>query len=161
MFSTQDALQAAFKNNEINHDVVCVVRWQGPRANGMPELHKLTPALANLQEQGHRVALVTDGRMSGASGKVPAAIHVSPEALAGGPLAKVQDGDLIELDAESGFLNIRVDPAQWALRPSAPPPDKGSERGSGRELFGLFRAHATEAEAGGTSFGASFDRSQS
>ena len=160
VFDSQEALQAAYKAGSLVGDFVAVVRFQGPRANGMPELHQLTPPLANLQDQGRHVALVTDGRMSGASGKVPAAIHVSPEALAGGPLAKVQDGDLIELDAEAGLLNIRVDPAQWALRPSAPPPGKGSERGSGRELFGLFRAHATEAEAGGTSFGASFDRSQ-
>jgi phosphogluconate dehydratase len=126
----------------------------------MPELHQLTPPLANLQDKGFRVALVTDGRMSGASGRVPAAIHASPEALAGGPLAKLQDGDLIELDAERGLLEVRVDPAEWALRPSAPPPGPGHERGAGRELFGLFRAHATEAEAGATAFGPSFDRSQ-
>ena len=160
VFDSQEALQAAYKAGSLDGDFVAVVRFQGPRANGMPELHQLTPPLANLQDQGRHVALVTDGRMSGASGKVPAAIHVTPEALVGGPLAKVRDGDLIELDAATGLLNIRVDAAEWALRPLAPPPG-GSERGSGRELFGLFRAHATAAEAGGTSFGTSFDRSQS
>ena len=100
----RSALQQAFKAGELERDVVCVVRWQGPQANGMPELHKLTPPLSVLQGKGFRVALVTDGRMSGASGKVPAAIHVSPEAAAGGPLAKVRDGDLIRLDAVAGTL---------------------------------------------------------
>ena len=160
VFDSQEALQTAYRAGDLNHDLVAVVRFQGPRANGMPELHQLTPPLANLQDRGFHVALVTDGRMSGASGKVPAAIHASPEALAGGPLAKIRDGDLIELDAERGLLEVRVDPAEWALRPSAPPPASGHERGLGRELFGLFRAHATEAEAGATSFGASFDRTQ-
>ena len=159
VFDSQEALQAAYRAGELNRDLVAVVRFQGPRANGMPELHQLTPTLANLQDKGFRVALVTDGRMSGASGKVPAAIHAAPEALAGGPLARVQDGDLIELDAERGLLEIRVDPAEWALRPLAPPPPPGHERGLGRELFGLFRLHATEAEAGATSFGPGFDRS--
>jgi phosphogluconate dehydratase len=160
VFESQEALQAAYRAGELTGDLVAVVRFQGPRANGMPELHQLTPPLANLQDRGFKVALVTDGRMSGASGKVPAAIHVSPEALAGGPLAKVRNGDLIELDAEAGLLEVKVDPAAWALRPSAPPPDPDRARGSGRELFGLFRAHATEAEAGATAFGPDFDRSQ-
>jgi phosphogluconate dehydratase len=160
IFDSQEALQLAYRAGDLNRDLVAVVRFQGPRANGMPELHQLTPPLANLQDKGFRVALVTDGRMSGASGRVPAAIHASPEALAGGPLAKIQDGDLIELDAERGLLEVRVDPAEWALRPFAPPPGPGHERGSGRELFGLFRAHATEAEAGASAFGPSFDRSQ-
>jgi len=159
VFESQEALQAAYKGGELNRDFVAVVRFQGPRANGMPELHQLTPPLANLQDKGYRVALVTDGRMSGASGKVPAAIHATPEALMGGPLAKVQNGDLIELDAERGTLEIRVDPAEWAVRPLAAPPTSGHEHGFGRELFGLFRAHATTAEAGATSFGPSFDRS--
>ena len=159
VFESQEALQAAYRSGSLDGDLVAVVRFQGPRANGMPELHQLTPPLANLQDRGFKVALVTDGRMSGASGKVPAAIHVSPEALAGGPLAKVRDGDLLELDTERGLLEARVDPAEWSLRPSAPPPGPGHERGLGRELFGLFRAHATEAEAGATSFGAAFDRS--
>ncbi len=159
VFDSQEALQRAYQTGALNHDLVAVVRFQGPRANGMPELHKLTPPLANLQEQGFQVALLTDGRMSGASGKVPAAIHLSPEALAGGALARIQDGDLIELDAEAGTLMVRVDPAQWALRPTAPPPAAAHARGLGRDLFGLFRSHATEAEAGATSFGPSFDRS--
>jgi phosphogluconate dehydratase len=118
------------------------------------------PPLANLQDRGFRVALVTDGRMSGASGKVPAAIHGSPEAFMGGPLARIQDGDLIELDAERGTLEVRVEAAQWAQRPLAPPPGPAHPRGSGRELFGLFRTHATTAEAGATSFGPSFPEGQ-
>ena len=160
VFDSQEALQVAYRAGDLNHDLVAVVRFQGPRANGMPELHQLTPPLANLQDLGFRVALVTDGRMSGASGKVPAAIHASPEAHGGGPLAKLQDGDLIELDAERGLLEVRVDPAEWAVRPLAAAPASGQDRGLGRELFGLFRAHATPAEEGATSFGPSFDRSQ-
>ena len=109
VFDSQEALLAAFKAGELERDVVAVVRFQGPQANGMPELHKLTPPLAVLQGKGFRVALVTDGRMSGASGKVPAAIHVSPEALAGGPLAKVRDGDVVRLDAVAGTLQALVD----------------------------------------------------
>ncbi|MBI1751595.1 MAG: phosphogluconate dehydratase [Acidobacteria bacterium] len=160
VFDSQEAMQAAYQNGSLNRNVVVVVRFQGPRANGMPELHQLTPPLANLLDRGYKVALITDGRMSGASGKVPAAIHASPEALAGGPLAKIQDGDLIELDAERGTLEVRIDPAEWALRPLAQPPATSHDRGLGRELFGLFRAHAAPAEAGATSFGPSFDRSQ-
>ncbi len=160
VFDSQEDLQRAYRAGELNRDLVAVVRFQGPKANGMPELHQLTPPLANLQDQGFHVALVTDGRMSGASGKVPAAIHASPEALVGGPLAKVRDGDLIELDAERGLLEVRVDPAEWALRPAAADSNIGHDRGLGRELFGLFRAHATSAEAGATSFGPSFDRTQ-
>jgi phosphogluconate dehydratase len=160
VFESQEALQVAYHAGELNHDLVAVVRFQGPRANGMPELHQLTPPLANLQDLGFHVALVTDGRMSGASGKVPAAIHVSPEALAGGPLARIQDGDLIELDPERGLLEVRVAPEEWAQRTPAPAPGPGHGRGLGRELFGLFRAHATPAEAGATSFGSSFDGGQ-
>lgn len=160
VFDSQAAFQAAYQAGQLDRDFVAVLRFQGPRANGMPELHQLMPPLANLQDRGHHVAVVTDGRMSGASGKVPAAIHASPEALMGGPLAKVQDGDLIELDATRGRLEIRVDPAEWAVRPLARPPQAAPTRGFGRELFGLFRAHATTAEAGATAFGASFDRSR-
>ena len=116
VFDSQEELLAAFKAGALERDFVAVVRFQGPRANGMPELHKLTPPLAVLQGKGFRVALVTDGRMSGASGKVPAAIHVSPEALAGGPLAKVRDGDLIRLDAVAGTLDALVDDGTWAAR---------------------------------------------
>jgi phosphogluconate dehydratase len=131
--------------------VVCVVRWQGPQANGMPELHKLTPPLAVLQGKGFRVALVTDGRMSGASGKVPAAIHVSPEAAAGGPLAKVRDGDIIRLDAQKGELQVLVAGPMWNARPNAqmPPELKAANGvGMGRELFAGMRRSALTAEEG-------------
>ncbi len=121
MFDGQEALLAAFKAGELERDFVAVVRFQGPRANGMPELHKLTPPLAVLQGKGFKVALVTDGRMSGASGKVPAAIHVSPEALAGGPLGKVRDGDLIRLDAVAGTLQALVDPTPSGRRAVSSP----------------------------------------
>lgn len=145
VFTTQAAVQEAFKAGELDRDVVVVVRLQGPKANGMPELHKLTPPLGVLQNRGFRVALVTDGRMSGASGKVPAAIHLSPEALGGGPIGKVRDGDLIRLDAEAGTLNALVDAAEWDARESALEPPVFE--GTGRELFNLFRA-ADEAERG-------------
>jgi hypothetical protein len=112
-----------FSADELNQDMVCVVRWQGPQANGMPELHKLTPPLAVLQGKGFKVALVTDGRMSGASGKVPAAIHVSPEAAVGGPLAKVLDGDLIRVDAVAGTLQVLVNAAEWEARSAATLPE--------------------------------------
>ncbi len=151
VFNSQDELQAAFKAGELHRDVVCVVRWQGPQANGMPELHKLTPPLAVLQGQGFKVALVTDGRMSGASGKVPAAIHVSPEAAAGGPLAKVQDGDVIRLDGVAGTLQVLVSEAEWAARPLAEMPNDlraANSVGMGRELFANMRRHALKAEEG-------------
>ncbi|MBF5006671.1 phosphogluconate dehydratase [Diaphorobacter caeni] len=151
VFTSQSALQEAFQAGELDRDVVCVVRWQGPKANGMPELHKLTPPLAVLQNKGFRVALVTDGRMSGASGKVPAAIHVSPEALDGGPLAKVQDGDMIRLDAVAGTLDVLVPADQWRNRPLAIPPAAeldSNGHGWGRELFAGFRRNALSAEEG-------------
>ncbi len=151
VFNSQEELLAAFKNHEVNHDVVCVVRWQGPQANGMPELHKLTPPLAVLQGKGFKVALVTDGRMSGASGKVPAAIHVSPEALAGGPLARVQDGDVIRLDAIAGTLQALVPQAEWEARPLAtmPPAQRAANGlGIGRNLFAAQRRNALSAEEG-------------
>jgi phosphogluconate dehydratase len=146
VFSEQDTVLAAFKAGALNHDVVVVVRFQGPRANGMPELHKLTPSLGVLQDQGFRVALVTDGRMSGASGKVPAAIHVSPEALGGGPLAKLRDGDVVRLCADRGELIALVDDDVWDEREAAvaPPPPLGT----GRELFALMRQGADGAERG-------------
>jgi phosphogluconate dehydratase len=146
IFSDQDAVLAAFKAGELNRDVVVVVRFQGPRANGMPELHKLTPSLGVLQDRGFRVALVTDGRMSGASGKVPAAIHVSPEALDGGPLAKLRDGDVVRLCASRGELTAQVDDNEWEMREAAlaPPPPFGT----GRELFALMRHGADGAERG-------------
>jgi phosphogluconate dehydratase len=144
-------LHQAFSADELNRDVICVVRWQGPRANGMPELHKLTPPLAVLQGKGYRVALVTDGRMSGASGKVPAAIHVSPEAAAGGPLAKVRDGDIIRLDANAETLQVLVSDAEWTARPLDTMPEAlraANGIGMGRELFANFRRHALAAEEG-------------
>ncbi len=151
VFDAQDDLLAAFAAGELARDVVCVVRWQGPHANGMPELHKLTPALTVLQKQGHRVALVTDGRMSGASGQVPAAIHVSPEAAAGGPLAKVRDGDRIRLDCDAGLLQVLVDDAEWAARAPVPMPEAlrtANGLGLGRELFAHMRRNVRQAEEG-------------
>ncbi|MCC4117703.1 phosphogluconate dehydratase [Aromatoleum toluclasticum] len=153
VFHDQDDLMAAFKRGELTRDFVAVVRFQGPRANGMPELHKLTPALTVLQDQGYRVALVTDGRMSGASGKVPAAIHVTPESLAGGPLAKVRDGDVIRLDAVAGTLEALVDPAEWTAREVATADLDRNQHGVGRELFFNARANASGAEQGASTFG--------
>lgn len=147
VFDSQEALLAAFSAGEVQQDMVAVVRFQGPQANGMPELHKLTPPLAVLQNQGFKVALVTDGRMSGASGKVPAAIHVTPEALAGGPLAKVLDGDIVRVDAVAGTLDVLVDDATWAARVFAPYTAPAAT-GFGRELFANFRRHAGGAEQG-------------
>ncbi|MDP2255620.1 MAG: phosphogluconate dehydratase [Polaromonas sp.] len=155
VFDSQEALHVAFNAGELERDVVCVVRWQGPQANGMPELHKLTPPLAVLQGKGFRVALVTDGRMSGASGKVPAAIHVSPEAAAGGPLAKVRDGDVIRVDAVNGQLQVLVAEAEWAARPVGVMPDDLRQRngvGMGRGLFAGMRRHALTAEEGALSW---------
>nr|USU30542.1 phosphogluconate dehydratase [Methylobacterium sp. OTU13CASTA1] len=146
VFDDQDDVLAAFKAGELECDVVVVVRFQGPRANGMPELHKLTPQLGVLQDRGFRVALVTDGRMSGASGKVPAAIHLSPEALGGGPLAKIRDGDRVRLSAEDGSLEVLVDPAEWDLRADAAAPAPAF--GTGRELFAFLRHGADGAEQG-------------
>ncbi|HEY0823926.1 MAG TPA: phosphogluconate dehydratase [Ramlibacter sp.] len=151
IFDSQEALQSAFKAGELDRDVVCVVRWQGPQANGMPELHKLTPPLAVLQGKGFRVALVTDGRMSGASGKVPAAIHVSPEAAAGGPLALLRDGDVVRLDAKAGRLEALVDAGEWERREPAKISDAqrtGNGHGTGRELFAGMRRNALAAEEG-------------
>ena len=151
VFDSQAALQKAFTAGELERDVVCVVRWQGPQANGMPELHKLTPPLSVLQGKGFKVALVTDGRMSGASGKVPAAIHVSPEAAAGGPLAKVRDGDVIRLDAVAGTLAVLVPAEEWANREPATLTDAqriADGHGLGRELFAGMRRNALTAEEG-------------
>jgi len=151
VFDSQEGLQAAFDAGELDCDVVAVVRFQGPAANGMPELHRLTPALGALQDAGRRVALVTDGRMSGASGKVPAVIHVGPEALAGGMLARVRDGDRIRVDAEAGTLQWLGDAAELAARaPAAAPDDAFAGFSVGRGLFGLFRRQARGAEAGGS-----------
>lgn len=155
VFDSQEAMQAAFKAGELERDVVVVVRFQGPKANGMPELHKLTPPLAVLQGKGFKVALVTDGRMSGASGKVPAAIHVSPEALAGGPLAKLRDGDLLRLDAVSGSLEALVSAEDWAARELAqirPEALEENGQGMGRELFAGMRRNVLSAEEGAVSW---------
>jgi phosphogluconate dehydratase len=143
VFHSQEAVQEAFKAGELDRDVVVVVRFQGPRANGMPELHKLTPALGVLQDRGHKVALVTDGRMSGASGKVPAAIHLTPEALGGGPLAFVQDGDIVRLCGRDGVLELLADMS--GRRAASPPLVDG---GLGRELFAMMRMGADGAEQG-------------
>ncbi|MEX3628496.1 MAG: phosphogluconate dehydratase [Burkholderia sp.] len=155
VFESQEAVQAAFDAGELKRDFVAVVRFQGARANGMPELHRLTPLLGVLQDQGFHVALVTDGRMSGASGKVPAVIHVSPEALLDGPLARVRTGDTIVIDAQAGVLDVEIDANQWAARELARPTHQAdNEVGFGRELFGVFRAAAMPAEAGASVFGA-------
>ena len=151
VFDAQEELLAAFKAGQLQRDFVAVVRFQGPRANGMPELHKLTPPLAVLQGQGFKVALVTDGRMSGASGKVPAAIHVSPEALAGGALGKLRNGDMVRLDAVAGTLDAVVDAALWAAREVATIAEsqtRANGRGLGRELFAGMRRNVLSAEEG-------------
>ncbi len=147
---SQQALSDLYKQGALNRDFVAVVRFQGPQANGMPELHKLTPILGILQDQGFKVALVTDGRMSGASGKVPAAIHVSPEALQGGNIAKVRDGDMVLLDCEAGVLQLEVSDEELASRSASQPDLSGNEHGMGRELFALFRRNAGLAERGGS-----------
>lgn len=152
VFDNQEALKEAFRNGELEKDFVAVVRFQGPAANGMPELHALSPALGALQDQGFRVALVTDGRMSGASGKIPAAIHVGPEAARGGPLARVQDGDVITLNAETGRLDIDVDPSVFDAREAAQFRPNIRGQGLGRELFSAFRDNAGRPESGGSLF---------
>jgi len=149
VFDDQEDAMKAFKAGSLARDVVVVVRFQGPRANGMPELHKLTPALASLQDKGYRVALITDGRMSGASGAVPAAIHITPECASGGPLAKVRDGDVIRLDCNSGVLEARVPEETWNARVPDTADLRRNAGGTGRELFAMFRANAAGAEQGG------------
>ncbi|WP_152045285.1 phosphogluconate dehydratase [Aureimonas psammosilenae] len=152
VFHDQDGLKHAFEAGQLTGDFVAVVRFQGPKSNGMPELHKLTPLLGVLQDRGQKVALVTDGRMSGASGKIPAAIHVTPEAKAGGTIAKVRDGDMIRVDGETGRLEILVDPAVLASRDNAEADLSGNEFGLGRELFAPFRAAVGDAGAGASVF---------
>ncbi|MEP1330730.1 phosphogluconate dehydratase [Pseudophaeobacter sp.] len=150
VFHDQDEAKAAFKAGNLTGDVIVVVRFQGPKANGMPELHSLTPMLGILQGQGHKVALVTDGRMSGASGKVPAAIHVVPEALDGGTISKVRDGDIIRLDAKAGTLQILTPGVEDRVAVTA---DLSAyQHGTGREMFGLFRRAVTSADTGATVF---------
>ncbi len=152
VFHSQEELQKAFRSGELNCDVVAVVRFQGPKANGMPELHRLTPPLAVLQEKGFRVALVTDGRMSGASGKVPAAIHLTPEAAEGGPIAKIRDGDMIRVDADAGTLEVLVGAAEFHARPPVHIDLSANHQGTGRELFAAFRAITGSAAQGASIF---------
>ncbi len=152
VFHDQEEVQAAFRANELNQDTVVVVRFQGPKANGMPELHRLMPPLGVLQDRGYKVALVTDGRLSGASGKVPSAIHVTPEAADGGPIAKIRDGDIVRVDGTNGHLTVLVDPAEWAARTAATADLSAYQWGTGRELFQTFRANASTADTGGTIF---------
>jgi phosphogluconate dehydratase len=155
VFDHQEELLAAFKRGELEKDFIGVIRFQGPRANGMPELHQLTPTMAILQDRGFKVALVTDGRMSGASGKVPAAIHLTPECAMGGPLARVRNGDLLRVDAVAGTVQALVDDAVLAARPLATLDPTANTSGIGRELFGALRATADTAERGAMTF--SFD----
>ena len=151
VFQSQADVQAAFKRGALDRDCVIVVRGQGPRANGMPELHKLMPLMGALQDRGFHVALATDGRMSGASGKVLAAIHITPEAAEGGPIAKLRDGDVLRIDAESGVIDV-VAPSDWRERAPAQLDLLSNMRGVGRELFSMFRANACSAERGGSAF---------
>lgn len=152
VFNDQNELKAAFEAGELDRDCIVVVRFQGPKSNGMPELHKLTPYLGVLQDRGFKVGLVTDGRMSGASGKVPAAIHVYPEALDGGPLARVRNGDLVCLDASQGVLAVRVDEQDFAARETEKADLTGYHHGYGRELFGWMRRSAGNPEEGASLF---------
>jgi phosphogluconate dehydratase len=152
VFDGQQALLAAFNAGELDTDFVAVVRFQGPRANGMPELHKLTPPLAVLQDKGFKVALVTDGRMSGASGKVPAAIHMTPEALDGGPISKLRDGDMLRLDADAGTLTFLGDERELMSRTPASEDLRAEHFGMGRELFAGFRAMVGAADRGASVF---------
>ena len=153
VFASQEAFTEAFRAGELDRDVVVVIRQQGPRANGMPELHGLTPALAVLMSRGHRVALVTDGRMSGASGKIPAAIHVTPEAAGGGPIGLVRDGDVLRLDATAGVIEVLVGAAELAKRqPLDAPPTDAEWTGTGRELFGALRSLVGRADQGASLF---------
>lgn len=148
VFNDQQALQDAFKAGKLEKDFVAVVRFQGPKANGMPELHRLTPPLGVLQDRGFKVALVTDGRMSGASGKIPAAIHLTPEAVDGGAIAKIKDGDMVRLDAVAGTLEVLVDAAEFDARPLATTNLEDNEFGMGRELFASFRRISGPADQG-------------
>jgi phosphogluconate dehydratase len=154
VFTDQQQVLAAYQAGELNQDVIVVVKGQGPKANGMPELHQLTPALTNLQEAGYRVALVTDGRLSGASGKVPAAIHLSPEALDDGPIHAVRDGDRILLDGHKGVLGVVDGNFEQRLKEDRAPLDvSDSQQGVGRELFAGFRQLAGPADQGAISLG--------
>ena len=152
LFDDQNDLEAAYKQGKLNQDFIAIIRFQGPRSNGMPELHKLTPVLSSIQSQGFKVAIVTDGRMSGASGKVPAAIHVTPECLDGGRLASVKGGDMIRLDADAGTLDVLLSAAELQQRIVTSPDLSANAVGMGRELFTVFRANVNSAEQGASSF---------
>jgi phosphogluconate dehydratase len=152
IFHCQEDVQAAFRAGALNRDVVAVVRFQGPKANGMPELHKLVPPLGVLQDKGFKVALVTDGRLSGASGKIPAAIHVTPEAADGGAIGKIRDGDIVRIDALAGTLDVAVDAAEWAARVPETVDLSGNQQGVGRELFAAFRNVVSTADTGASIF---------
>ena len=154
VFHSQEEMLEAFKRKELDGDVAAVVRFMGPKACGMPELHKLTPSLGILQDRGHKVALITDGRMSGASGKVPAAIHVTPEAADGGAIARIRDGDMIRIDAVTGALEVLVDAAEFAAREPATQDLSSHQTGTGRDLFAAFRANVGTADTGAHVFGA-------
>lgn len=153
VFNDQNDLVTEFEAGNLNKDFIAVIRFQGPKSNGMPELHKLTPILGSLQSAGFKVALITDGRMSGASGKIPAAIHIVPEALEGGNIARIHNGDLIKLDANRGILEVLVENSEFSQRTIAEKPSKADQQGMGRELFSQFRACVTSAEEGAMSFG--------
>ena len=152
IFDTQEALKNAFDAGELERDFIAVVRFQGPRANGMPELHKLTPYLGILQERGFKVALVTDGRMSGASGKIPAAIHLYPEAIAGGPIAKIQNGDMLVLDTAKEILDVLISADELSQRTSANYNPAPASDNYGRDLFAGLRANVSSAEEGAATF---------
>jgi len=152
VFDSQEAVIEAYEDGQLNQDTVVVLRFQGPAANGMPELHKLTPALGALLDQGHQIALVTDGRMSGASGKVPAAIHVTPEACKGGAISKIVDGDIITLNTQTGLLSVAVDNETLAMRPTAKLAPEAKRIGFGRDLFSTMRRLSNSAEQGGGYF---------
>ncbi len=153
VFDSQEALEKSFKEGELTQDFIAVMPFQGARANGMPELHRLTPLLTVLQEQGLQVGLITDGRMSGASGKVPAVLHVTPEALLDGPLGKIRTGDIVSIDAEEGAFDVEVDATEWAARVLEKPSLNERADGFGRRLFSVFRAAAASAEQGASVFG--------
>ena len=152
LFDSQRAFLDAFENNALEGDFVAVVRFQGPRANGMPELHKLVPALGVLQDRGQRIALLTDGRMSGASGKVPAAIHVTPESAMGGPIARIRDGDIIKLDCAGSTLDVLLPSGELDARPAAEPPEAGQPLGLGRDIYTVFRQQVNSPEQGASIF---------
>jgi phosphogluconate dehydratase len=148
VFDDQDDVVAAFKRGEMEKDLIVVLRFQGPKANGMPELHKLTPLLGSLQDKGFHVAIVTDGRMSGASGKVPSAIHMCPECEEGGPLTRVRDGDMLHLNTQTGDLNILIDNDLFENRTQCIKGSTDHHYGMGRELFDSFRKGVSSAETG-------------